>query len=213
MEVEAKFTVPDERTFQRLLATSTLAGFSLDRGTVDQVHDRYLDTPEGALYANGYACRIRCEDGRTLASLKGLGNASGAIHHRAEVEVELPEPLLPHDWPPSAARDLVQRLCGQQALSPLFDLEQIRHRRSLHQGNRVVAELALDRVRVLRGETLASTYLELEAELLQAGNERDLRRVSVELQEQWGLAPQPRSKFERGLELFGLNLAFAKEAP
>jgi CHAD domain-containing protein len=212
LEVEAKFSVPDEGTFQRLLATSTLAGFSLDRGTVTQVHDRYLDTAEGALHANGYACRVRCEDGRTLASLKGLGSASGAIHHRAEVEVALPEPLLPHDWPPSAARDLVLRLCGQQVLSPLFDLEQIRHRRCLHQGSRAVAELALDRVRVLRGETLASTYLELEAELLQAGHERDLRRLSVELQEQWGLAPQSRSKFERGLELFGLNLAFAKEA-
>jgi hypothetical protein len=32
-----------------------------------------------------------------------LGTASGAIHRRIEHEVELPQPLPPQRWPPSAA--------------------------------------------------------------------------------------------------------------
>ena len=106
MEVEAKFSIPDERTFQRLLEATSLAGYSLEEPALLDLHDRYLDTGDGAILAGGYACRIRQQDGLTLATLKGLGTASGAIHHRIEHEVELPQPLPPQQWPPSVARDL-----------------------------------------------------------------------------------------------------------
>ncbi len=65
MEVEAKFIIPDEQTFQQLLETTSLAGFSLAGGTVARLHDRYLDTADRALWAGGYACRIRRQDGRS----------------------------------------------------------------------------------------------------------------------------------------------------
>ncbi len=211
MEVEVKFSIPDELTFQRLLGTTHLAGFSLEERTVVELFDHYLDTADGAIVAGGYACRLRRENGRTLATLKGLGAVSGAIHRRAEHEIDLPEARFPQDWPPSTARDLALRLCGDQPLRPLFEIRQTRHRFRLQEGDRSVAELVLDQVRLGRGDAIAATYLELEAELLPDGSEQDLRRLAAELQDEWALTPETRSKFERGLALFGLEPAVGDE--
>ncbi|NIV37708.1 MAG: CYTH domain-containing protein, partial [Anaerolineae bacterium] len=213
MEVEAKFSIPDESAFQRLLETTSLAGFSLAEPAMLDLHDRYLDTPDGSILAGGYACRIRRQDGLTLATLKGLGTASGAIHHRIEHEVELPQPLPPQQWPPSIARDTALRLSENQPLVPLFEINQARHRRHLCDGDRVVAELNLDRGRLYRGTETGATYLELEAELLPGGSEEILERLAEELQSKWGLLPQNRSKFERGLEHFGTGAASSQRDP
>lgn len=203
MEVEAKFSIPDEQTFQRLLETTSLAGHSLQAPALLHLHDQYLDTADGAILAGGYACRIRREDNLTLATLKGLGTASGAIHRRIELEVELPQALPPQHWPPSAARDLALCLGGCRPLVHLFEADQIRHRRHLYAGDRLVAELNLDRVRLYRGSQTAAASLELEIELEHGGSVTVLERLAEELQAQWGLLPQTQSKFERGLALFG----------
>jgi len=201
LEVEAKFNVPDEQTFQRLLESTSLAGFHLGEGTTTELHDRYLDTASGAIYAGGYACRLRRQDGRILATLKGLGGASGAIHRRAETEVVLPGPLSPQDWPPGPARELALSLQAGEPLVALFDIIQTRYSRPLYDGERPVAELSLDRVHMLPGDPPAASYLELEAELLATGNVEDLGRLVTELQEEWGLKPELHSKFERMLSL------------
>jgi len=203
LEVEAKFSIPDEQTFQQLLETASLAGFQLGTPTRFHLHDRYLDTAGGDLWARGHACRIRRQNGQTLVTLKGLGTVSGAVHRRTEQEVELPEPLPPQDWPPSAARELVLSVCGDEPLLPLFEIQQTRHRRPLRDGDRAVAELNLDRVLMVRGNEVAPAFLELEAELLPDGSEQDLERLATELQKGWRLVPQVQSKFERGLALFG----------
>ena len=203
MEVEAKFSIPDEKTYQRLLAATTLAGYILEEPTLLNLHDRYLDTAEGAILAGGYACRIRQQGDLTIATLKGLGSASGAIHRRVELEVELPEPLPPQQWPPSAARDLAVSLGDAQPLVPLLEADQTRHRRHMCQGDRVVAELNLDRVRLIQKDQTSPTYLELEVELLHGGSEEELEQIAAELQAGWALLPQRQSKFERGIDLFG----------
>ena len=211
MEVEAKFIIPDEQTFQQLLETTSLAGFSLAEGTVAELHDRYLDTTGSALWAGGYACRIRRQGSQTLVTLKGLGTVTGAVHRRTELQVDLPESLPPQDWPASVARDVALRLSGGEPLIPLFEIEQTRHQRTLHDGDLAVAELNLDRVRLCRGDVVAPTFMELEVELLPGGSDPDLDRLAVELQERWGLLPQTRSKFERGLALFGAEPALPGE--
>ncbi len=211
MEVEAKFIIPDEQTFQQLLEATSLAGFGLAEGTVAELHDRYLDTAGGALWAGGYACRIRRQDSQTLVTVKGLGTVTGAVHRRTEHQVDLPEALPPQDWPSSVARDLTLRLSGSEPLLPLFEIEQTRHQRTLHHGDRAVAELNLDRVCLCQGGVVSPPFLELEVELLPGGVEADLDRIGVELHERWGLLPQTRSKFERGLALFGTEPASPEE--
>lgn len=207
MEIEAKFQIPDEGTFQRLLGADTLAGFTFGAVGITELSDRYLETRDGAIRAGGYACRLRQADGLMLATVKGLGGASGAIHRREEHEVELPEPQLPQRWPPGTARDTILRLCGGKELSALFEVKQTRHSRSLYDGDRLVAEVCLDRVCISRGNTASATFLELEAELLADGQEEDLEQIGTGLQGLWGLIPEIRSKYERGLALTDLGMA------
>lgn len=201
MEVELKYGFCSERTFQQLLEATALGGFRLEAGHVLEVRDRYLDTEDRTLLQAGYACRIRRENGRHLATVKGLGDASGAYHRRIEHEIELAEPLPPPDWPPAPARDLVLSLCGERPLLPLLDVSQERHRRRLCDGDRAVAEVSLDRVRYYDGEEERASGLEFEAELLPSGNPEDLERLAAELDGREGLVPRLESKFEQGLAL------------
>jgi len=172
LEVEAKFTIPDEQTFRRLLETATLAGFGLGKGVMVRLHDLYLDSVGGAIRAGGFACRLRREETRYLATVKGLGGASGAVHRRVEHQVQLSEPLPPWDWPSSAARDLVLDLLGNRPLILLFEIDQSRHIRSLFERGRAVASLNLDRVCICPREPhrKPATYLELEVEMLPDGS-------------------------------------------
>jgi inorganic triphosphatase YgiF len=117
----------------------------------------------------------------------------------------LSEPLPPWDWPPSAARDLALGLLGNQPLTLLFEIDQSRHGRSLFQGERSVASLNLDRVCICScgPHHKADTFLELEVEMLPDGSEEDLNRLVAALEIEWGLEPEERSKFQRGLALCG----------
>lgn len=214
MEIEAKYNIPDEQTFRRLQEAPALAGFDLGPVATLNLHDTYLDTPGRSILAGGYACRLRREGDRYLATLKGLGGATGSIHRRDELETELPGPLLPRDWPPGETRDLALRLAGDQPLNTLFAIEQTRYVRPMRQGNRPVAELALDRVHVYVGTPSGApaVYLELEAELLPGGREEDLAALGTEM-EAWGLSPASRSKFERFLAMFDASQAAGEQTP
>ncbi|MBN1139808.1 MAG: CHAD domain-containing protein [Anaerolineae bacterium] len=202
MEIEAKYGIPDEQTFRRLQGASALAGFDLGQATATDLQDTYLDTTDRAILAGGYACRLRREGGRYLATLKGLGSAADSIHRREELETELPGPLPPNDWPPGPARDLALRLASDRPLVPLLVIEQTRYARAVRQGERQAAQLTLDRVRMVADDPSEPpvNYLELEAELLPDGREEDLAALGAEL-EAWGLSPESRSKFERALSL------------
>ena len=201
MEIEAKFVVPDEETFRRLQAADSLAGFALSAGRVKQVQDTYLDTTERLILAAGYACRQREQgDEGVLATFKGLGGAEDTVHRREELQVLLPSAAPPAEWPASPVRDRVLQLIGDASLIPLFDLQQTRVVRQAKQGERLVAELSLDDVHLVAGGR-EQAYFELEVELAPQGTEDDLSVLVACLKSEWGLEPEPRSKFERALAL------------
>ena len=208
MEIEAKFAVLNAETFRRLQAADHLAGFALSAGQVKQVRDTYLDTAGRLILAAGYACRWREQDEGVLITLKGLGGVEGAVHRREELQVLLPANTPPtgwfdvahHRWPTSPVRDRVLQLIGEAPLTPLFELEQTRTIRQVRQDERLVAELSLDQVRVAAGGQEQS-YSELEVELAPQGTENDLAVIAACLQNEWGLEPEPQSKFERALAL------------
>jgi inorganic triphosphatase YgiF len=209
-EVEAKFRIPDRETFERLCGLKELAGFLLERTGVKRIRDCYLDTADRAILRAGYACRLRSKDagaiaegrGMYLATVKGLGGAdpSSGIHQREELEewVDGPDPL---DWPASAVRDRVIRLCEGKPLQQLFALNQERHLRLLypaaHRENGPLGELSLDLVTLAKEGS--SVYYELEIELLNEDGIGELKQITGRLRSSWGLAPETRSKFERGL--------------
>jgi inorganic triphosphatase YgiF len=204
MEVEAKFSIPDRATFDRMCQLTGLAGRRLVPAGVKEVNDRYLDTDNRAFLRAGYACRVRRKGQAHVATLKGLGgaDASSGIHRRAEYEVPVDQDD-PATWPESPARDLASQLSAGRPLRELFALRQERHIYLLYdhvpEGTRRVAELSLDVV--TPGGRGRRPYYELEIELLDQGSESDLHALTSELRMTWGLQPEPRSKFERELVL------------
>jgi triphosphatase len=212
LEVEAKFRIPDEEVFRRLLDATALAGFRFDELSVVRCHDRYQDTVGRAIWAAGYAYRMRRQGERYTATLKGLGCASGGIHRRLEYETSLPAPCPPRMWPPGPVRDLALRLCDDELLVPLFEVDQIRHVRPVMEHERTVAEYSLERVSVRRDKDLIAAYLELEVELLPQGSEEDLERLAGSVKDVWGLEPEDQSKFERAWVALGLGVVSRQEA-
>jgi CHAD domain-containing protein len=200
VEIEAKLAIPNRRTYRALLHVSSLASYALVPAGTERVHDAYFDTSGGGLLAGGFACRLRSTDGSLLLTLKGLGGAEGAVHRRAEHQMQLPawDPD-PAAWPEGPARDVALELAAGAPLEPLVELFQRRVLADVMDGERRVAELSRDAVRTEAGGRPAS-YYELEAELADTGTEADLEAIVAELMSTWGLTPEPRSKFERALE-------------
>ncbi len=178
MEIEAKFTVPDQITFERLLQTERLAAFVLSPVRLKRVHDRYLDTADSAFLRGGFACRVRGTGGGDhLLTLKSLTPARGLLHMRQELEVQLPPQagLLSANWPAGEATSLADQLSHGQPLELQFELWQERHVRLAvpGEGQLAVVELSVDRTRF---DTEAQEeWLGVEAELLPAGDRQSLQ--------------------------------------
>lgn len=200
MEIEAKYVVPGAAALDRLLALEALGDYRLVPRSEEHLADRYLDTPGRDLWRGGYACRVRERDGGQAWTicLKGLGGARGAVHQREEHEVEVPAGSAPADWPEGPVRRLVLRFAPVQFLETLFTLHQHRNVRDAWRESRHVALVSLDRVEIGAG-TAHVTY-EMEIELAPGGGMDDLYMLD-KLLRPFGLRPQPRSKFERALQV------------
>lgn len=203
MEIEAKFSIPDQTTFDQLCALALLGGLPASPATIKQVHDRYLDTPGRAVMRGGYACRLRTNAARRLITVKALTPANDHLHSREEIEITLDADSTedPATWPLTEARLLVESLSQGQPLQLLFEAWQERHVRLLAAtvDAAPLIELSMDHVRL--GSLDAPGFYELEAELLDDSALPRLAALAAELQNQWRLLPEPRSKFERGMAM------------
>jgi triphosphatase len=152
----------------------------------------YYDTPELALAARGYALRIRRVGRQWVQTLKGGGAESGGLHRREEenLKVRAPRP----DATALAAAGL-----DPASLTPVFVTDFQRESWPIAHGEARL-EAALDRGVIRCGER-ERAFLELELEL-NAGPSRALYQVARLLASQIPLAPEPRSKAERGYALF-----------
>lgn len=201
MEVEAKFSIPNEETYQRLKAAKQLAGFFLSTPKIREIHDRYQDTAEFAIKKAGYCCRTRESGNSWIVTVKELAAAEGAVHKREEFEVSIGGDVPPTQWPESPAQDFILQCVGHEPLVELFKLRQIRVMRFIKSPKeRKVAALCLDEVR-FPGDEEGKVYFELEVELLPEGTEHDLALIQNVLVNEWALLPESRSKFERALTM------------
>ncbi|HLB46489.1 MAG TPA: CYTH domain-containing protein [Anaerolineales bacterium] len=200
-EIEAKYVVPNAGIFERLLSLEKIGEYSLKEPATKAIADHYLDSASGSILRGGFACRLRHNILRDawVGTLKGLGNAEGAVHTRTEHETPIPPNAPPDRWPSSPACDLALSLSQSQPLRELFIIHQTRHIRLICLRDLRIAELSLDEVVFEIGERRTKS-LELEIELAETGTLNDLRAMDDALAE-YGLQPEPRSKFERGLAL------------
>ncbi len=202
MEIEAKFNVPNKNVLTHLNALEKIARFSVLPAKTKNLRDCYLDTEDRRILAHGYALRRRRQDdGDWVISLKGLGNAAGAIHRREEVETKLMPQLTeqaPTIWQQSEVYGKLQQMLGKATLNVLFCLSQKRITRRIADAERIIAKMSLDEVH-LPVKNADFTFFEMEVELTDDGTEDDLREIVTFLQENFFLAPEPHSKFERAL--------------
>jgi len=200
MEVELKFRMTDAATGERLIAGDELDGFSaLGPAETAKVEDRYVDTPDGALTAAGYAARLRTIGDATVITLKGLRRVDdgGVIHRREELEGPAVEGESAASWPESDARDAVVRLAGDQPLAEIARIRQTRRKR-LYGRDGAVVEVSVDDVSVLADGSVVERFAELELELRE-GDEASLEPLVDLLKDIEELVPAQTSKLERAL--------------
>lgn len=216
METESKFIVPGEAAFARLRAIDTFGKYERRDERTKQVHDRYLDTPNQAFLKRGWCFRVRKGvNGDLLITLKSLRRhalgtdaASTAIQARDEYETSVAG-LKIEAWPDSEAKELAAKIAGKQPMRDLVTVDQVRTVSYLYDGERAVAELSLDEVdfhpaSASEPDAPAHKTYELEAELLPDGTVNDLLALARIFAEEYGLDPQPHSKFERALRIADL---------
>jgi inorganic triphosphatase YgiF len=200
MEIEAKFAVSDEATWLKLQTVDQIAGYALSPGKTKHVHDTFVDTPDRSILASRHVCRQREVDGQIVMTLKSGQTVEGAVHRREELEITLERERPIGQWPPGEIRDRLLSIVGDVALVPLFDQHQTRIIRWAARGDRVVAEMSVDKVELsIKGRE--QSYFEVEFELKESGTEDDLAVLAACLQDEWHLQPEHRSKFSRALAL------------
>jgi len=200
-EVESRYVVPDRLLFARLVALRSLGAYALSPQGASRPVDEYLDSQGRALTRQGWACRLRHDGSRWVATLKGPRSGEGAVHTRPEIEVTLPGAIRDYaQWPQGELRDKVSELCGGSPLGTLLLIEQRRRNRTVLDGERVVATLSLDRVRC-QGRGLHHESYMLECELEPDGAVQDLDNIDALLVSDYDLLPEPRSKLRRALDL------------
>ena len=200
MEVEAKYTVADAETLDRLTNTPTLAGYEIDPGERRRDRDTFLDTADRRFLGAGYYLRRRETGGGVKITLKQLVTGDGGVLRREELEALVAADVPPSEWPPGELRERVEGVAGGAPLEPFLLLEQERVARRVWEGDREVAELSLDDVTVAAGGH-ARHWLEAEVELRGKGRDDDLERLTAALAGEPGLTPETRAKFARALEI------------
>lgn len=200
MEVEAKYTVADAETLERLTMTPALAGYELEAGEARHDRDTFLDTEDRRVLAAGYYLRRRETGGGVKLTLKQLVQDEGGVLRREELEALVAADVPLAEWPQGQLRARVEALAGDAALDAFLALEQDRVARLVFDGEREVAELSLDDVRVTV-DGAESRWFEVEVELRGEGRDDDLERLTAALAGEPGLVPESRAKFARALEL------------
>ena len=167
--------------------------FSGDREELT-METTYYDTPSGALSSLRYTLRRRLENGVSICTLKTpKGNARGEWEAECDRIEDAVEKLVALGCPsdlPTLVREGLTPICGARftRIAKTVVLPE------------ATVELALDRGELLGGnrrEPLCEAEVELKTGSIEACD-----RFTRELAEQFGLQPEPRSKFSRALALY-----------
>jgi CHAD domain-containing protein len=196
-EIELKFDVLRTAPARRLVEADDLAGLrAIGPSRVVLMEDTYVDTASGRVRAARWAARFRRIDGTTTVNVKGLARrGAGATHRRSELEGLADPTLPPAAWPPSAARDRLIEIVGEEPLGPLVTIEQRRRQRDFA-NDQVAVEVSLDRVVTRADGRVADRSNVLEVEL-RSGDSEELARVRNDLAQRPFLAEATTSKLAR----------------
>ncbi len=206
MEIELKYAVPDERTLDAIWHDERLLSM-MEEGTrsVEEFDGIYYDTPDCRLLSKDIAYRIRREGRRRVACLKWRGNTEGALHIRHELNVTLPESdIAPAPdlsvFAESEIGPVLEELTGGAELVPMISSLVVRRSFRIDTGASI-CEVSLDKGRIAAAGK-EDPVCEMEIELF-SGDQDEMAELGAEIAEKYGLIPEERSKFARGLRLMG----------
>jgi inorganic triphosphatase YgiF len=205
-EIEARFAAPDDAPLDLLASVDHLGPARLGPMRVVDEIDRYLDTPDGRFAAAAWACRLRSRGGRWIVSLKGppapTGDGVPWLHERPEVEGPATEEPDPRRWPASDATARIEELAPDAGvLVERFRLQQRRRERDVAIDGVANGTLSLDAVTVAHDGIELGRLRVVEVELRRGIGRAALEPLAAALAGVTGLAPEPRSKLERALDL------------
>ena len=215
MEIEVKYALPAEETADAIWKDSDLLVIS-DTASSEILPFLavYYDTEDRALRKAKLTVRLRSEGSKVFATAKWGGSSKKGLHKREEINIPLPKSAEslrqePRSMPPDAStfagteiEAQLRSLTEGKTLVPLVVMEFTRSRRKLAYEENTI-ELALDRG-IIKGSAGCLPILEMELEHLQGPDPGCVKKLGDELAAKYGLFPENRSKYSRGLTLTGL---------
>ncbi len=202
MEIELKYGIDNNETFEELWHDVALKKMEIE-GTreVKSMVTYYLDTEDYKLMDKKIAIRIRDDGDKFIATLKTLVKAVGHIHKREEIETILPK--FPKEFTINLFnfKDIgidLKELVGEEKLIVIMET-QIERSLFLLDYEKSRVEVALDKGKI-KAKGKESPIREMELELV-SGPESELLSLGNTVMGKYKLKPEPKSKFERGLQL------------
>lgn len=207
VEIEIKFSVKEKWVADAIVADPLFSGPGAESPwEVIPVKALYYDTVDQDLHKAGIMYRVRSEGAKQVATIKKGGDPKSNFQRRQEwnVEVSSLEPDISLFKDTKICREL-EAISGKGILHPVFSCVFERRFIVLTLERETQVELAVDNGHIFAGN-LTEPVCELELELKQ-GDPEVMLLMAERIAKKYGLTPEPRSKYTRGLALVqSLNL-------
>lgn len=206
MEIELKYSFRDGKSAKEIREDKELLKYkSKDSDKTLNMKAVYFDTEDELLQKNYIAFRIRKEDKRNIATLKWSGKQEGALHCREELNINIgtgdfPETPDLNVFSQSEIGEKILGIVGDKKLLPIMQINMLRQSWKIEDENNLV-EICIDNGEVVTSKG-SEIVEEIEFEMI-TGDPENLKKLGEKLSEKYGLEPEKRSKFERGLALLG----------
>lgn len=203
MEQEMKYSIPSKELSDIIWNNSIIEKYGDDSTRESLVMKAvYFDTEDMVLSKNNMTVRVRVEGERKFATLKWGGCSTNGFHERNEINVPVSDESFINPsvdmFKGSEDGEVLMQLAKDKPLINLLETRFLRRRIRLKYQQSLV-ELAIDYGSIIT-DAGEEPILELELELY-AGNIDDLKKLGEEFAKEYGLSPENRTKFSRGVSL------------
>ncbi|MFV0518076.1 MAG: inorganic triphosphatase [Aminipila sp.] len=208
MEIEMKYGIGDKEIAANIWDDEYLLSIE-EPETREKILMKaaYFDTEDLVLSKNDIALRVRMEGSRIVATLKWKGKNEGGLHIREELNVPvddeacfiMPDPQL---FKESEIGQEVIALIGFKKLYSIMETNFVRSRVRIDNGKGIM-EVSIDNGEIITDKG-TEHISEIEIELF-SGEQEALEEVTKIIADKYGLLPETRSKYARGLTLLGFE--------
>ena len=206
MEIELKYTIPDEETARQIWEDALFSEFE-EEGTREElkIDARYFDTDSFDLARNEVAYRIRREGDRLVAALKWKGHSEDGLHVREELNVPVQDDEPDLDvFHESSIGCEVLKFAEDKELKCILQTSFLRRKFRIDTGTGLF-EFSVDSGEIVTDYGVQPIN-EAEVELF-SGETEELMEIGRKLQEEYGLKEENNSKYYRGLLMIEENRA------